>query len=223
LNHRIIESLGKLCHDNWTAKTVKIRCKFLGSAADPVQFPAPIVPEVAFLGRSNVGKSSLLNSLAGEKMAHVSSTPGKTRTINFFEIYLRAKSETADLRFVDLPGYGYAKLSKSISAEWPKFINPYLKERTNLNGCVVLVDSNISAQPSDRQLIEFLQAAQRNLLVVATKTDRLSGNQVRNSMNALRRSLEIESILPYSARTGAGRDELWKAIKEITTSPTILG
>lgn len=194
---------------------MKIHCKFLISAADPGQFPAAGAPEIAFLGRSNVGKSSLLNSLVGEKIAHVSSTPGRTRTINFFEIYLRAKSTLADVRFADLPGYGYAKLSKSISAEWPKFIDPYLKERENLAGCIVLVDSNVPPQPSDRQLIEFLRTAQRNFLVVATKADRLSGNQLKNSINALRRDLEVETIHPYSAKTGIGREELWKAIKEI--------
>ncbi len=195
---------------------MKIHCKFLVSAADAAQFPAPAVPEIAFLGRSNVGKSSLLNSLVGEKIAHVSSTPGRTRTINFFEIYLRAKRELPDLRFVDLPGYGYAKLSKSTTAEWPKFIDPYLKERANLAGCIVLVDSNVLPQPSDRQLIEFLRAAQRTFLVVATKTDRLSGNKLKNSLNALRGELEIDEVVPYSAKNGAGRQELWKAIQEIT-------
>jgi GTP-binding protein len=196
---------------------MRVRCEFLTSAADAAQFPAPAVPEIAFLGRSNVGKSSLLNSLAGEKIAHVSSTPGRTRTINFFEIYLRAKSQLPDVRFVDLPGYGYAKLSKSITAEWPKFIDPYLEDRSNLAGCIVLVDSNIPPQPSDRQLIAFLRAARRVLLVVATKSDRLSGNQLRNSMKTLCDELEVEQVLPYSAKTGAGRGELWQAIKEITT------
>jgi GTP-binding protein len=193
-----------------------IRCKFLVSAADAAQFPPPTVPEVAFLGRSNVGKSSLLNSLVGEKIAHVSSTPGRTRTINFVEIYLRAKSDRPDLRFVDLPGYGYAKLSKSITAEWPKFIDPYLKERENLGGCIVLVDCNIPPQPSDQRLIEFLRAAQTSFLVVATKSDRLSGNKLKNSLNALCRGLEIEEVVPYSAKTGTGREQLWRAIKEIT-------
>ena len=195
---------------------MKIHCKFLTSAADPAHFPAAGVPEIAFLGRSNVGKSSLLNSLVGEKTAHVSSTPGRTRTINFFEIYLRSNNTLPDLRFADLPGYGYAKLSKSISAEWPKFIDPYLTERENLAGCIVLVDSNIPAQPSDLQLIEFLRAAQRNFLVVATKADRLSGNKLNNSLKTLGRELRIETVLPYSAKTGAGRDELWKAIKVIS-------
>ena len=200
---------------------MRIRCKFLISAADPAQFPAPGVPEIAFLGRSNVGKSSLLNSLVGDKIAHVSSTPGRTRTINFFDIYLRTKSLEPDLRFVDLPGYGYAKLSKSISAEWPKFIDPYLKERANLAGCIVLVDSNIPPQPSDRQLVDFLRVAQTSFLMVATKTDRLSGNKLTHSLRLLTGELGAKSILAYSVKTGAGRDELWKAIKEITANPTI--
>ena len=197
---------------------MKIHCKFLISAADPAHFPAATVPEIAFLGRSNVGKSSLLNSLVGEKTAHVSSTPGRTRTINFFEIYLRAKSTLPDLRFADLPGYGYAKLSKSISAEWPKFIDPYLTERENLAGCIVLVDSNIPPQPSDLQLIDFLRSAQRNLLVVATKTDRLSGNKLSSSLRTLSRELQIEAVLPYSAKTGAGREQLWKEIRKLTSN-----
>jgi GTP-binding protein len=200
---------------------MKIHCKFLASAADVAQFPAPTIPEIAFLGRSNVGKSSLLNSLVGEKIAHVSSTPGRTRTINFFEIYLRTKSSEPDLRFVDLPGYGYAKLSKSISAEWPKFVDPYLKERTNLAGCIVLVDSNIPPQPSDRQLVDFLRAAQTSFLVVATKTDRLSGNRRTHSLKLLAMELGTEPILAYSAKTGAGREALWRAIKELTANPTI--
>jgi GTP-binding protein len=173
------------------------------------------VPEIAFLGRSNVGKSSLLNSLVGERIARVSSTPGRTRTINFFEIYQHAKKPEADLRFADLPGYGYAKLSKSITAEWPKFIDPYLKERAQLAGCVVLVDSNIPPQSSDGQLLEFLRSARTSFLVVATKIDRLSGNKLYLSLNTLKRELGIASILPYSAKTGVGREKLWEAIREI--------
>jgi GTP-binding protein len=202
--------------ENWTCETMRVRSKFLMSAANAEQFPAPTLPEIAFLGRSNVGKSSLLNSLVGEKIAHVSSTPGRTRTINFFDIYLRTKSELPDLRFADLPGYGYAKLSKSTTAEWPQFIDPYLNERGNLAGCIVLVDSNVPPQPSDQQLIEFLSAAHRSFLVVATKTDRLSGNKLNNSLRVLSRELEIEAVFAYSAKTGTGKEGLWRAIKELT-------
>src|SRR5262245_34079517 len=109
-----------------------ILAKFLTSAADPTFFPAEGPPEFAFLGRSNVGKSSLINSLLGQKLAHVSSTPGRTRTINFIGIYAKENQPNPELMLVDLPGYGYAKISRSISAEWPKFIEPYLKDRGTL-------------------------------------------------------------------------------------------
>lgn len=200
---------------------MKVKCKFLVSAVDRSQFPTPSVPEIAFLGRSNVGKSSLLNSLVGTRVAHVSSTPGRTRTINFFDIYLRAKSAAPDLRFVDLPGYGYAKLSRSITAEWPRFINPYLQQRESLSGCIVLVDSKAPPQASDLQLLEFLRAAGRDFLVVATKADRVSGNKLQHSLMMLGRELGVESTLPYSAKTELGREELWKAIKQITANSSI--
>src|SRR5579884_1379650 len=125
--------------------------KFLKSAADPAHFPPENVPETAFLGRSNVGKSSLINSLLGTKLAHVSSTPGRTRTINFFGIYPNASASQPQFLVADLPGYGYAKISKSISSEWPKFIEPYLAERKSLSLAVCLIDANIPAQESDAQ------------------------------------------------------------------------
>src|SRR3954463_3155504 len=115
--------------------------KFLTSAADPKFFPPEGPPEFAFLGRSNVGKSSLINSLLGAKVAHVSSTPGRTRTINFFGIYTSPKQLEPEMIFSDLPGYGYAKISKEISAEWPKFIEPYLAERQSLRLCISLIDA----------------------------------------------------------------------------------
>src|SRR5579863_5721230 len=145
--------------------------QFLLSATAAGQFPAPGVPEIAFLGRSNVGKSSLLNALVGEKAARVSSTPGRTRAINFFALLDQAGRRR--MMFADLPGYGYAKISKSISAEWPKFIEPYLAERETLALCVCLVDSNIPPRPPDQQLLEFLTAVGREFIVVATKIDRL--------------------------------------------------
>src|SRR3954467_9307614 len=152
--------------------------KFLTSAADPKFFPPEGPPEFAFLGRSNVGKSSLINSLLGQKMAHVSSTPGRTRTINFFGLYAKANQPHPESLLVDLPGYGYAKISKEISAEWPKFIEPYLQERDVLALCVCLVDVNVPAQKSDAKLITWLQHHDRELLLVATKADRLSSNQL---------------------------------------------
>lgn len=193
---------------------MKVITKFIKSATAVEHFPSPGPPEVAFLGRSNVGKSSLINSLLGAKVAHVSSTPGRTRTINFFGIYTSPKQLEPEMIFSDLPGYGYAKISKEISAEWPMFIEPYLAERQSLKFCISLIDVNIPPQESDQQLIEWLKDAGRNFLVVATKSDRLSGNKLRNAINLLSREHQIENILPYSAKTGAGRTELWQIIRE---------
>jgi GTP-binding protein len=189
--------------------------QFLLSALSAAQFPAAGVPEIAFLGRSNVGKSSLLNALVGEKAARVSQTPGRTRAINFFS--LLDDKQRPRLMFADLPGYGYAKISKSISAEWPKFIEPYMQERETLELCVCLVDSNIAPQPNDAQLLEWLRAAGRDFVVVATKVDRLSGNERTRNMAALKKGLETEAILAVSAKTGYGVKELWGRIEEAGT------
>jgi GTP-binding protein len=189
--------------------------QFLLSALAEAQFPAPAAPEIAFLGRSNVGKSSLLNALVGEKAAKVSSTPGRTRAINFFS--LGDDKGRAKLVFADLPGYGYAKISKSISAEWPKFIEPYLAERATLALCVCLVDSNIPPQAADRQLLDWLRAEDREFVVAATKIDRLSGNQRTRNLAALRKGLAVDDLLPVSAKTGAGVRELWARIEEQET------
>ncbi len=184
--------------------------KFLRPAVSAAEFPKPSMPEIAFLGRSNVGKSSLLNALVGAKAARVSSTPGRTRAINFFLVSDERASEKAI--FADLPGYGYAKISKSISAEWPKFIEPYLLERETLALCVCLVDANVPPRPNDRQLIEWLRDAGREFLVVATKVDRLSGNERTRSIAALKKGLDTEEILAVSAKTGLGIAELWRRI-----------
>jgi GTP-binding protein len=194
---------------------VRIVSKFLLAVASPEQFPKASAPEVAFLGRSNVGKSSLLNSLAGEKLARVSNTPGRTQTINFFALNFGKPRAEPDLVFADLPGYGYAKAPVSIVSQWPKFIEPYLEQRSALRLCVCLVDSNIPPQKSDRQLIEWLRSRQRSFQVVATKGDRISGSDLVKSLKALRREFEAEP-LPYSAKTGRGRDELWQIIRNAT-------
>jgi len=187
--------------------------KFLASAASPQSYPVEGPPEFAFLGRSNVGKSSLINSLLGQKIAHVSSTPGRTQTINFIGIYRKLEQRDPDLMLVDLPGYGYARVSREVSARWAGFVEPYLKERGTLQLSFVLVDANVPPQESDRQLIEFLRHAKRSFLVVATKSDKLSGNRLRTSLNTLMKEHRLEAILPYSAKTGAGRAEMWREIR----------
>jgi GTP-binding protein len=186
--------------------------QFLLSAMAEGQFPAANLPEVAFLGRSNVGKSSLLNALVGEKAAKVSSTPGRTRAINFFQIL--DERQRPRMNFADLPGYGYAKISKSISAGWGEFIDPYLESRATLALCVCLVDSNVPPQKSDAQLLDWLRSADREFVVVATKVDRLSGNERTRNLAALKRELGVERILAISAKTGYGVKELWARIEE---------
>ena len=191
---------------------MRYTAQFMLSALDAAQFPAPDVPEIAFLGRSNVGKSSLLNALVGEKAAKVSRTPGRTRAINFF--LLTDQNQNQKKIFADLPGYGYAKISKSISAGWPAFIEPYLADRSTLRLCVCLVDSNVPAQESDRQLLDWLRSAGRGFVVVATKIDRLSGNERTRNLLALKKGLELDEVLPVSAKTGYGMKELWARIEE---------
>jgi GTP-binding protein len=196
------------------ASTMKpVSAKFITSAANPKHFPTEGPPEFAFLGRSNVGKSSLINSLLGQKLAHVSSTPGRTRTINFIGIYSKPEQPFPEMMLVDLPGYGYAKIAKEISAEWPKFIEPYLKERGTLQLAVVLIDANVPAQAPDQQLVDFLRTADREFVMVATKTDKLSGNKLRQALATLERDHGVADILPYSAKTGQGRSDLWRAIR----------
>jgi GTP-binding protein len=193
---------------------VRVRAKFVAAAVDARHFPLPGPPEVAFLGRANVGKSSLINSLLNErKLAKTSSTPGRTKAINFFEVR-RPGHPHAEFYFADLPGYGYSKLPRELTAEWPKFIEPYLQKRETLVLCVVLVDSNISPQASDRQLLEWLKHVKRPHVVVATKADRLSGNQIAHSLKALEKELETRRLLTFSARTGAGREDLWREIRQ---------
>jgi len=193
--------------------------KFLLSAMAPEHFPDAsrtfAAPEIAFLGRSNVGKSSLINTLLGSKEAKVSSTPGRTRAINFFALHegtTQKFSAEPSLIFADLPGYGYAKISKAISAEWPTFIEPYINERETLALCICLVDTNIPPQESDTMLITALRQMQRPHLVVGTKADKLGGNQLTKSLAALRKAHGEEMILPVSSKTDAGMKALWAEI-----------
>jgi len=184
------------------------------SATDARQFPPPTIPEVAFLGRSNVGKSSVINALVGKKLARTSSTPGRTRSINFFEVRWAGKPKP-EVVFTDLPGYGYAKISREVSSAWPSFIDPYLKDRANLALCLALVDVNIPPQESDKQLFEFLTSVKRPFVIVGTKCDRLSGNQLTNAMRAFTQEVPSARILPFSAKSGAGREELWREIRSV--------
>jgi GTP-binding protein len=187
--------------------------RFIAAATDAAHFPAPSLPEVAFLGRSNVGKSSVINTLVETKLARTSSTPGRTRSINFFEVRWPGKPRP-EVIFADLPGYGYAKLSREISQEWPKFIEPYLNERPTLALCLALVDVNVPPQESDRQLLDFLNASRRDFMLIATKSDRLSNNQLRNALKGLAEAYPTATVIPFSAKTRTGRDEVWNKIRQ---------
>jgi len=177
-------------------------------------FPAPALPEVAFLGRSNVGKSSVINSLLRTKIAKTSSTPGRTRSINFFEVRWPGKPNP-EIVFADLPGYGYVRVAREVWEQWSGFIEPYLKERRSLALCLALIDLNVPPQTSDRQLLEFLNSAGRAFLMIGTKADKLSGNALRKALDTFLQEFPDLRIIPYSARTGMGRDDLWREIREM--------
>ncbi len=192
---------------------MRVIARFMAAATDAAQFPAPSLPEVAFLGRSNVGKSSVINTLVDTKLARTSSTPGRTRSINFFEVRWPGKPQP-EVVFADLPGYGYAKLSREISQEWPKFIEPYLNDRPTLALCLALVDVNVPPQDSDRHLLDYLNASGRDFVLIATKSDRLSNNQLRNALKSLGEAYPTATVIPFSAKTRAGRDEVWNKIRQ---------
>jgi GTP-binding protein len=187
--------------------------KFLTSAVDAAHFPPPSAPEIAFLGRSNVGKSSLLNSLVGTTIARVSNTPGRTQMINFFGVNFKPDQPNPELLLVDLPGYGYARAPREVVAQWSKFIDPYMRERETLALCVALVDVSVPPQESDRRLLDFLRSAERDFILVGTKADRLSGNKLKTSLKGLEQALGTSPILPYSSKSGTGKAELWRLVR----------
>jgi GTP-binding protein len=185
--------------------------KFLKSATEPSQYPGESNPEIAFAGRSNVGKSSLINTLLNRKrLARTSAVPGKTQLINFFTINDR-------LSFVDLPGYGYAKVPLSVKKTWGPMVERYLKERKNL--CLVILIIDIRRDPSDDDLalIEWLHHYDVNFIYVLTKVDKLSKNQVivrRRKIMEFLKTMQDENIILFSSKTGFGKDDVWKRIME---------
>jgi GTP-binding protein len=154
--------------------------------------------------------------LSASDLARTSNTPGRTRSINFYEVR-RAGQPRPEMLFADLPGYGYAKVSREISADWARFVDPYLYQRSTLALCLVLVDSNIPPQESDAQLMEFLASKERPYVIVATKSDRLSGNQLRQAMHNLGEAYPGVPIVAFSAKSGTGKDELWQHMRASLT------
>ncbi len=180
---------------------------FVKSAFERAHWPQDSRPEIAFLGRSNVGKSSLLNSLLQRKgLARTSNTPGRTQSINYFLVNDR-------FYFVDLPGYGFAKVSKSMRADWGKMAEDYLSDRKELVLCIQLVDSRHKPSQLDLQLHEWLVFNERKHVVVATKTDKLSANELSKQLRVIRQEMEGSRVLEYSAQTGRGRDVVWAEIR----------
>ncbi len=164
------------------------------------------LPQVAFLGRSNVGKSSLINSLLMRKgLARTSNTPGRTQSINFFLI-------NEAFYFSDLPGYGYAKVSKTMRADWGKMAEEYLAESRELALCVQLVDARHEPTVLDKQLNEWLVHYEKPHIVAATKADKLSSNELRKALKVIQQTYSGTGVIAYSSNTGSGRDALWSEI-----------
>lgn len=185
---------------------------FLISAVSPKQYPAANVPELAFAGRSNVGKSSLINKLLNRKnLARVSQKPGKTATINFFDI-------DGAINFVDLPGYGFAKVSKEEKKKWGNIIETYLNSRENLSQVILLVDSRHTPTEDDRTMMGFIRAVCDRAVVIATKCDKLKKSEIEPRIYDIIKTLRLEGddiIIPFSTVNGMGVEEFWSYVSEI--------
>ena len=189
-----------------------VTAEFLKSAFTEADWPRDAKPEIAFLGRSNVGKSSLINSLLAVRgLARTSSTPGRTQSLNFFEI-------NNQLRFVDFPGFGYARVPREIKSSWGEMATTFLAKRRQLVLSIHIVDSRHEPTKQDLQLHEWLDESNKPQLTVATKSDKLSNNELRKNLGHIARVLNVDSVMAYSAKSGRGREELWRAIKRAIES-----
>jgi GTP-binding protein len=186
--------------------------QFVTSAARPEQFPAESLPEIAFLGRSNVGKSSLLNCLTGQKgLAFTSAKPGCTQLVNFYRI-------DGQFHFVDLPGYGYARVPAGIVVQWKQLIEQYLLHRQSLQLCFLILDARRGWMDKDLELKQWLEFHNRRYMVIATKTDKLkSQSNQRQGIAAIRSQSPETEALPFSAVNCRGAREIWQAISKIKT------
>ncbi len=183
-----------------------IQAEFIISAVSERDFPREEIPEIVFAGRSNVGKSSLINKLVGSnRLARTSSTPGKTQSINFYRI-------NGTFYFVDLPGYGYAKAGKAAIQQWKRLIEQYFKKSTSIVLAIQMIDSRMPPTDSDTQLAGWLGQLEVPRMVVATKVDKLSNNQQREQFRIISEALGGQSVVMSSAKTGAGCKDIWKRV-----------
>ena len=192
-----------------------LEARFLTTAVEEAGWPAGDAPEVAFVGRSNVGKSSMINALTGRrKLVRVSGTPGRTRTLNFFEVELERDRARRTVRLADLPGYGFAKVSKEERSGWERMITTYLRQRLPLRGVVAIVDAEVGATEDDVRTLAYLTAAGRRVLVAATKLDRLgkSHRKPRLAATAERLSVPRDTVVGFSATEKLGVPEVWEAL-----------
>ncbi len=189
-----------------------VRARFLAGAADPARLPRLTYPEIAFAGRSNVGKSSLLNRLVGQhKLARVSQTPGRTQQINFFLIDER-------LTFVDLPGYGFARVPLHVRRQWKRLVETYLSTRRHLRAVVVIVDLRRGVEADDAQLLDYLHARRIRAVLVATKADKLRRGERLRRAQVLVEGLPEVAVVVCSAVSGEGIDHLWMEIRSRLSS-----
>jgi GTP-binding protein len=181
--------------------------EFIKSSFTQADWPSGGLPEVAFMGRSNVGKSSLLNSLLSVRgLARTSSTPGRTQSLNFFLVNQR-------FRFVDLPGFGYARVPKAIKSGWGEMVTSYLAKRQQLVLSIHIVDSRHEPTKLDLQLHQWLEHSAQPRLIVATKSDKLSNNELKESLGRVKSVFSTDRVVAFSAKTKRGRDEIWRAIE----------
>ncbi len=184
--------------------------EFIISAVSPKQYPEGDLPEIALAGRSNVGKSSFINTLLNRKsLARTSQKPGKTQTLNYYLI-------NEAFYFVDVPGYGYAQVSKSERAAWGKMIETYFTERKQLRAVLLIVDIRHKPTKDDQMMYEYLRYYQIPTLVVATKADKISRGKYQSHLKQIKDSLQLEKnvpIIPFSAKSGIGKEEAWEQIK----------
>ncbi len=193
-----------------------LSAEFVTSAVKADQYPALRLPEIGFAGRSNVGKSSLINVLVNRKrLVKTSSTPGRTQLVNFFDI-------NEAVTFVDLPGYGYAKAPKRVVREWGPMVERYLMERRSLKGAMLLIDIRRSPRDEEFNLIEWFRAHGIPFRVVLTKADKFSNNKRQSNVARIAKELGVKSseLITFSALSRSGRDEVWEAISALIGSPT---